>query len=281
MKLGYFGIGFGPCAQPDAAAAVARAAEDAGFESLWTGEHVVLPDPQRPPSPAPPDMAMLDPAVVLAFVAAATERILLGTGIVIVPQRNPLVLAKQLASVDVLSGGRLLFGAGVGYLRPEFEALGVPFEEKGARMDEYLDAILALWTEEKPAVEGRFVSFSGVNAHPRPVQQPHPPLVIGGHSTGAFRRAVRRGNGWYGFFQDVDASARCLGQLEEAAKEVERPGALGRLEISITPPPGLDRDRAARYRDLGVDRLIPLCPARSGDEVVDFVRRTADELADL
>ncbi|MCZ6784942.1 MAG: TIGR03619 family F420-dependent LLM class oxidoreductase [Proteobacteria bacterium] len=281
MKLGYFGIGSGPCADPDAAVRVAGAAEDAGFESLWTGEHVVLPDPQVPPSPVPPDTAMLDPVVALAFVAAATERVLLGTGIIIVPQRNPLVLAKQLASLDVLSGGRLLFGAGVGYLRPEFAALGVPFEEKGARTDEYLDAILALWTEKKPAYEGRFVSFSGVDAHPRPAQQPHPPLVIGGHSRGAFRRAVLRGNGWYGFFQDVDASARCLRQLEDAAAEIERPESLGRLDISITPPPGLDRDSAARYRDLGVDRLIPLCPARSAEEVVDFVRRTADELADL
>ncbi|MCZ6465044.1 MAG: LLM class flavin-dependent oxidoreductase [Proteobacteria bacterium] len=105
MKLGYFGIGSGPCADPDAAVRVAGAAEDAGFESLWTGEHVVLPDPQVPPSPVPPDTAMLDPVVALAFVAAATERVLLGTGIIIVPQRNPLVLAKQLASLDVLSGG--------------------------------------------------------------------------------------------------------------------------------------------------------------------------------
>jgi probable F420-dependent oxidoreductase len=281
VKLGYFGIGFGPCADPEVLVRVARAAEEAGFESLWTGEHVVLPDPQAPPSPAPPELAMLDPALALAYAAAVTRRLRLGTGIVILPQRNPLVLAKELASLDVLSGGRLLFGVGVGYLRPEFEALGVPFERKGARTDEYLDAILALWTQEKPRFAGEFVSFSGVNAFPRPVQRPHPPLVIGGHSPGAFRRAVRRGSGWYGFFDDLEATARCLRGLEEATKEVERPAWLPPLEISITPPPGFDADAVRRYAELGVQRLIPLCPARSGNEVVAFVRRTADVLGDL
>src|SRR5260370_30009386 len=119
MKFGLFSINNGPCASPKTAAAVARAAEAAGFESLWTGEHVVLPDPQAPPSPAPPEMPMLDPMASLSFVAAHTSRIRLGTGIIILPQRNPVVLAKELASVDVLSGGRLIFGIGVGYLKPE------------------------------------------------------------------------------------------------------------------------------------------------------------------
>jgi probable F420-dependent oxidoreductase len=281
MKLGYFGIGFGPCADPDVATRVARAAEGAGFESLWTGEHVVLPDPQAPPSPAPPGMAMLDPVTILAYVAAVTRSVRLGTGIVILPQRNPLVIAKQMASLDVLSRGRLLFGVGVGYLRPEFDALGIPFEDKGARTDDYLAAILALWTQEKPEHHGPFVSFAGVDAHPRPVQKPHPPLVIGGQSRGAFRRAVRCGHGWYGFLQDPDATQRALAGLEKAAKEVERPATLPPLEISITPPPGLDLDQARRYGDLGVHRLIPLSLARSGEEVVEFVQRTGEALASI
>ncbi len=279
MKLGYFGIGFGACADPDTATRVARAAEDAGFESLWTGEHVVLPDPQAPPSPAPPGMPMLDPGTILAFVAAVTRKVRLGTGIVILPQRNPLVIAKEMASLDVLSGGRLLFGVGVGYLRAEFDALGIPFEEKGARTDDYLEAIVALWTQEKPFHQGPFVSFSGVDAHPRPVQKPHPPIVIGGQSRGAFRRAVRRGQGWYGFLQDLEATRRALAGLEEAAKEVERPAEFAPLEISITPPPGLDLEMARRYEDLGVHRLIPLSLVRSGDEVVEFVQHTGAALA--
>src|ERR1700758_275856 len=124
MKYGLFGINFGPCAEPDTAIRVAQAAEAAGLDSVWTGEHVVLPDPQVPPSPVPPGVAMLDPAVALAFVAGATQRVRLGTGVIILPQRNPLVLAKELASLDVLSGGRLIFGISVGYLAPEFRALG-------------------------------------------------------------------------------------------------------------------------------------------------------------
>ena len=182
MKFGLFGINFGACADPDSARRVARAAEEAGFESLWTGEHVVLPDPQAPPSPVPPEVPFLDPAVALAHVAAHTKTIRLGTGIIILPQRNPLVLAKELASVDIVSGGRLLFGLGIGYLKAEFDALGIPFEDKGARALEYLAAILALWTQERPEYQGRFVSFSGIQSQPRPVQKPHPPIVIGGGS---------------------------------------------------------------------------------------------------
>src|ERR1051326_9059407 len=162
MKIGLFATNIGPCASPDALARVARAAEDAGLESLWTGEHVVLPDPQVPPSPLPPEVPILDPVVALTFLAAQTTRIKLGTGIIILPQRNPLVLAKELASLDVLSEGRLLFGVGIGYLKPEFDALGIPFVNKGARTIEYLDAILAIWTQEQPRYAGRYASFAGV-----------------------------------------------------------------------------------------------------------------------
>jgi probable F420-dependent oxidoreductase len=278
VKLGYFGIGSGPCAQPEAAAAVARAAEEAGFESLWTGEHVVLPDPRVPPSPAPPHFPMLEPCVALAYVAAETRRVRLGTGIIILPQRNPLVLAKLLASVDVLSGGRLEFGIGIGYLKPEFDALGVPFADKGARTDDYIDAIVSLWTQEKPAHKGRFVSFAGIDAQPRPVQKPHPPLVIGGMSPAAFRRAVARGNGWYGFALDLEGARRCIQGLERASGEVRRPSSLGPLSISVTPSIALDRDVLRRFEDLGVQRLIPLSTERSVQGVVDFVRRSGDSL---
>ena len=278
MKLGYFGIGSGPCADPQVAARVARAAEDAGFESVWTGEHVVLPSPQVPPAPAPPEYPMLDPTAVLAYLAGVTRSLRLGTGIVILPQRNPVVLAKELASVDVLSGGRLMFGVGVGYLKPEFDALGVSFAEKGARTDEYIDAIRALWTQPAPRFKGRFVSFEGIDAQPRPVQKPAPPVIVGGMSAGALRRAVARGNGWYGFALDVDTTQRCVEALREAAKSVDRPAELGELEISVTPRVGLDRDTWRRYEDLGVDRVIPLSLAGSGDEVVAFVESAAGSL---
>src|SRR5579883_3255085 len=171
MKFGLFGINTGPCANPATAAAVARAAEDAGYDSLWTGEHIVLPEPQVPPSPVPADTPFIDSAVALAYVAAHTRQVKLGTGIIILPQRNPVVLAKELASTDVLANGRLIFGIGVGYLKPEFEAIGAPFDHKGARSEEFLTAMIALWTMPKPEFRGRWVSFGGVNAMPRPVQK--------------------------------------------------------------------------------------------------------------
>jgi probable F420-dependent oxidoreductase len=278
MKLGLFGINTGPCAAPEVAARVARAAEAAGFDSVWTGEHVVLPDPQAPPSPAPPGHPMLDPAVALAFLAAHTTRLRLATGIIILPQRNPVVLAKELASVDVVSGGRLIFGLGAGYLKPEFDAVGARFDDRGARADEYIDVLRALWTQEKPSFAGRTVRFSGVDAHPRPVQKPHPPIVVGGTSPGALRRAVGRGNGWYGFLRDLETTRSDLAGLAAARERTARPDSLGALEISVTPPPRLGLDDAQRYRDLGVDRLVLLAPARDGDAIVRFVEESGAEL---
>jgi probable F420-dependent oxidoreductase len=274
MRFGLFGINTGPCARPETAAKVARAAEAAGFESLWTGEHVVLPDPQAPPSPAPPQHPMLDPAASLSFLAAHTQRVKLGTGIIILPQRNPLVLAKELASVDVLSNGRLIFGLGAGYLKQEFDALGARFDDRGARTDEYIDAMRAIWTQAKPAFAGRTVKFARVDAQPRPVQKPHPPIVVGGMSPSAFRRALARGNGWYGFARDLAATQGDLAGIAAARADVQRPAALGTLEISITPPRSVDEAGARAFADLGVDRLILLLPGRSEDEALRFVEQT-------
>jgi probable F420-dependent oxidoreductase len=279
MKLGYHGFGIGATANRDGAARIARHAEKLGYESLWTGEHIVLPDPRVPPSPSPPEVPFLDSAAVLCYAAAVTERIRLATGIIILPQRNPLVLAKELTTVDVLSNGRLIFGIGVGYLKPEFDALGIPFDHKGPRTDEYLEAIVAMWTETKPVYSGRFASFSGIDAQPRPVQKPHPPIVVGGHSPGAYRRAVRSGNGWYGYYRSVEDTRQSLAGLEAAAREVDRPAALGRLEISITPRLGFTLDDAERYAEMGVDRLIPNSSARTADELVQFLEKTAEMLS--
>lgn len=278
MKFGLFGINMNVCSNPDAAARVAQAAEAAGFESVWTGEHVVLPDPQAPPSPLPPLYPLLDPAVALAFIAAHTKKVKLGTGIIILPQRNPLVLAKELASVDVVSGGRLIFGLGIGYLKAEFDALGAPFDQKGPRSIDYVQAMKTLWTQEKPAYKGNFVSFSDIQARPQPVQKPHPPIVIGGHTKEAFRRAVQYGNGWYGFALDLAATEKCLAGLQEAARQVNRPQELGALEISVTPGPALDLDTAKKYAELGVHRLIPFRRAKTEQELLDFVRQSRDTL---
>ncbi|HUI24833.1 MAG TPA: LLM class F420-dependent oxidoreductase [Candidatus Kryptonia bacterium] len=276
MKFGLFGINFGPCADPETAVRAARAAEQYGLDSVWTGEHVVLPDPQVPPSPSPPETPFLDPAVALAFVAAETKRIRLGTGIIILPQRNPVVLAKELASVDVVSGGRLIFGLGIGYLKPEFDALGIPFDDKGPRSIEYLQAMQALWTQPRPSYRGRFVAFDGIQAFPRPVQQPHPPVVIGGGTPSAFRRAVQYGNGWYGFALDLEVTARSVEGLRRAQGTRPRPSELGRLEISVTPAGKLDVDKVKRFVDLGVDRLIVYRPGRTATDILAAIEQIAE-----
>lgn len=276
MKFGLFGINNGPCASPKCAAAVSRAAEQAGFESLWTGEHVILPDPQAPPSPVPADYPMNDPTVALAFIAAHTSKIRLGTGIIILPQRNPVVLAKQLASLDVLADGRLIFGIGVGYLKPEFEAIGAPFDHKGARAEEFLAAMIALWSMPKPEFNGKWVKFKGVNAMPRPVQKPHPEIVFGGHSAEAYSRAARLARGWYGFALDVDATAKCIEGLRAACKAAGR--KFDELEISVTPRGKIDRDTAKRFADLDVSRLILLPQGQQEANLLEQVREVSRDL---
>jgi probable F420-dependent oxidoreductase len=281
MKFGLFSTNAYACSYPDVVAGVARAAEAAGFESLWGGEHVVLPDPQAPPSPMAPQDRILDPVIALTYCAAVTRRVRLGTGIIILPQRNPLVLAKELASLDALSAGRLIVGIGVGYLEPEFRALGAPFEQRGAVADEYLAAMQAIWSQARPAYQGRFVSFADVQAHPQPVQRPHPPIVIGGRTAAAFRRAVQQGNGWYGFALDAEGTARALAGLREAAQRNPRPEHLGELEISITPGRGaaVDLAGAERFAALGVHRLILMpSPKLDGAGLERFVEDVGTRL---
>jgi len=280
MKIGYFGFNMGPLAVPQAITEILGAVERCGFESAWTGEHVVAIDPQVPPSPIAPDYAMLDTIAALSFAASATTRIKLGSGIILLAQRNPVVLASELASIDVLSQGRLLVGVGVGYVPGEFEAMGIPFSERGARVDDHIEAMRALWTQDKPAFSGRFSSFEGIQLTPGPVQTPHPPIIIGGMSPPAYRRAVRHGSGWYGFNQSLEAAAESVAGLAAAAKEIERPEGLGPLSISITPKGPMDADAVKRFEDLGVERLILLPKARGGptERAVRFVEETAEKL---
>jgi probable F420-dependent oxidoreductase len=259
LKLGLFSINMGSSTTPQELAATARAAEEAGFESVWAGEHIVLPDPQRPPSPMAPQEPALDSLLALAWAAAHTTGLRLATGIVILPQRNPVVLAKQVASLDVLSGGRMILGIGAGYLEPEFRAVGANFPERGAVTDEYLDALEHLWYDEHPVYHGRFVDFDGVDAHPRPLQQPIP-LAVGGHSPPAYHRAVARGHGWYGFALTPDAAATCLAGLRDAASRTERPAHLGELEVTVTPRGRLTAEKAAAFAELGVHRLVVYPP---------------------
>jgi probable F420-dependent oxidoreductase len=259
MKLGVFGLNSGAVHTADATAALAPLAEELGYDSWWAGEHVVLPSPQAPPSPADPRTPIMDPMVHLPFVAAITSRMAIATGIIILPQRNPVVLAKQVATLDVISRGRFWFGIGVGYLEQEFRAIGAPFDDRGPRTDEYLDAMQTLWTEPAPvSFSGSLVQFEGIDAQPRPVQPGGPPIVVGGRTVPAFRRAITRGNHWYGFFRTPEQTAEDLKLLLRAADEVDRPAHLGRLELSVTPAGPLTPAMVEAYAALGIDRIVTM-----------------------
>ncbi len=278
MKIGYFGFNNGPAATPEHIASLLGWLENAGFESAWTGEHVVLIDPQEPPSPVPPELPMLDTVAALSFAAACTSKLKLGSGIILLAQRNPVVLAKSLSSIDVLSNGRLIFGVGVGYVPREFEVIGVPYEERGARVDDHIEAIRALWTQQQPNYEGRFTHIHGVQQHPHPVQSPHPPIVIGGMSPAAYRRAISHGDGWYGFAQSEEDTAASIAGLKAASDDSSR---FDNLEISVTPRGGVDADRVKRFEDLGVHRLNIMPPGTTGmtgEGLQRFIEQTATEL---
>jgi probable F420-dependent oxidoreductase len=279
VKLGLFSINMGAASGPDSAAAIARAAEAAGFDSVWAGEHVVLPDPQVPPSPMAPRDPALDPLLALAWVAAHTSTIQLATGIVILPQRNPVVLAKQVASLDVLSNGRVMLGVGVGYLEPEFRAIGADFEHRGPVTDEYLDAMHRLWYDEHPEFHGRFADFAGIDAYPRPVQQPIP-IVVGGHTMRAYQRAVTRAHGWYGFGLTPDTAAASLAGVRAAMSQVSRPEALGELEITVTPRGRLTEAKAAAFAELGVHRLVPY-PGPTADGAAETIEQSLQAVNSL
>src|SRR4051812_6336185 len=249
---------------PAGAVEAARAAEENGFESIWTVEHVVYPDDYQsayPYSadgkmPAVPSTPMPDPLIWLAYVASVTSRIRLATGILILPERNPVVLAKELATLDHLSGGRVELGIGVGWLREEFDALGVPWERRGARTDEYVEAMRALWASDGASYDGEFASFTRVSSNPKPPNG-SVRIVVGGHSRAAAERAGRLGDGLF----PGKGSPKELGQLLDIARQTA--AASGRdpaaIELTAGAPGGLSKDPAAAVEELaavGVSRVV-------------------------
>ena len=269
MKFGLFGMNMRPCVTPEAIAAVARAAEAAGFESFWGGEHIALPDPASGSRQMPPRTPFVDLCITIAFAAAHTRSLRFGTGIMILPLRNPVVLAKQLASVDVLSGGRLIFGVGLSNIEAEYEAIGMPFDHKGKRAEEAIAVMKALWSMERAQFQGRFFSLEGVRAEPRPIQKPHPPIIFGGKTRYAFDRTARLGDGWFGYALDLEATANCISALRAACDQYHR--SIDQIEISITPKAETDLDLAHRYADLRVTRLILSPRAQDVDELLRAV----------
>ena len=264
MKIGLFaGVG-GP--RNDAMAmtkAYAANADRLGFSTLWVPEHVVLVDkyaskyPYRDDGvlPAPTDAAIADPFIALTAIAAATEKIRLGTGICLVPEHNPVVLAKVVATLDWLSNGRVALGVGIGWLEEEFQALGIPWERRAARTRECIEAMRKLWGDPISAYSGEFVKFEGVRSNPKPVRGAALPILFGGESGPALRRVAEYGNGWYGFNLLPDEAAAKVRKLEELLKANHR--KLSEIEIIVSPyTKSITPDDLKRYRDAGVHEVV-------------------------
>ncbi len=264
MKFGLMFANVGPFGQPDGLEHLARTAEETGIESIWTVEHVVVPTgytSKYPYSssgrmPGPENSPIPDPLLSLAYAAACTERLKLGTGILILPQRHPVYVAKELATLDVLSGGRALLGVGIGWLREEFDTLGIPFRERAGRTEEAIQALRTLWKPGAHPFKGRYYSWADVESNPKPVQQPGVPILVGGHVEGAARRAARFGDGFFPM-GDLETLGKLLGAMRDECARIDRdPG-----EIEVTAGGRTDPDSIARYRDLGVSRMIMPPPA--------------------
>jgi probable F420-dependent oxidoreductase len=277
MKIGiqlYLG---GDSADPEFLGQAARAVEEREFHSLWLPEHVVLTPEIRSHYPYSVDGSFpfdtkalpLEPFTGLAFAAAQTSRIRLGTGICILPQRHPVYTAKQAADVDVLSGGRLDFGIGVGWLAEEFDTLGVPFERRGARARDYIGVMKTLWCDELCQYEGEFYSLPPCYQSPKPVQKPHPPLYFGGESDAALTRVARFGQGW---FAAGMVPEKLPERLQKLTALLEREGrGLEDIEIFVGPPDGkADLETVTRFRDEGAAQVILGLTSRNFDR---FMRR--------
>lgn len=281
-----FGIAFaniGPFVEPEAACHLARTAEARGFDSLWTADHVVVPAGYRSTYPYDPsgrlpsaeDAPYPDPLVWLAFVARETRTIRLATGILILPQRNPLVLAKQLATLDVLSGGRVTLGVGIGWLEEEFRALGASFEGRGRRLEEFVAAMRALWTEDRATFGGSEVSFTDSVLRPQPAQGSIP-VLIGGHSEVAARRAGRIGDGFFPFGVEADELGHLLTVMRDAAEGAGRDPSS--LEVTVSSYRLDPAGAAAEIEALaaaGVDRVV-VPAALFREDLEGGLRRYAD-----
>ena len=285
MKIGVFVTAGHPGSDRAYLEAAGRAAEAHGFHSLWVAEHVVLfdeyessyPYAEDGKFPGGGDVGIVDPLVGLTYLAAVTDRVRLGTGICLVPQRNPVYTAKHVADLDVLSGGRVDFGIGIGWLKEEFDALNVPFEQRGKRTDEYLQILRSLWTEETSSFDGDLYTLPPARMYPKPVQAPLP-VHVGGESKAAMRRAARYGQGWYTFNRLPDELPAALAQLDEALAAEGRTRGEG-FSVSLSPyfrsiEPGM----LEAYAAAGVDRLIVLCLAFGPDDLVPSLDTLAKDV---
>lgn len=284
MKIGLFAVGTGKMAGGGLLKAVAVNAERLGVATLWVPEHVVLldkyaskyPYTQDGHLPAPTNAPIFDPFISLATMAAVTSKIRLATGICLVPEHNPLVLAKVIATLDFLSAGRVVLGVGIGWLEEEFKAIGIPWDRRAQRTRECIDAMRKLWAEDLSSYQGEFVSFEGVRSYPKPAQGARLPVFFGGESGPALRRVAEYGTGWCGFNLTPAEAAAKIKRIEELLQANGRKRSDVELAVSPYTKP-MSKDDLKRYRDAGVDEvvMITLRPPRAEEETVKDLEQIA------
>jgi len=263
-----------PFCTPELLGALAQEAEARGVHRIWVGEHVVLFDQYRSRYPyaddgripVPPSSGLLEPLNTLSFLAARTTSVRLGTAMVLLPQRNPVYTAKEVATLDWLSEGRVDFGVGVGWLREEFEAVAAPWQARGRRTDEYLEVLRRLWCDDVSAFDGECYHLPACSMYPKPVQRPHPPLHIGGESEAALRRVAGAAQGWHTFNREPGELAAPLAVLDRLLESHGRT----RASVSVTVCPyfkPLDAGRVAAYAEAGADAVAALFFATDVDDV--------------
>ena len=283
MNVGLHALGIGPGARPEIITAVAAAAEAGGFATLWAGEHVIMVDEPAlayPYSPdgriaVPADADWLDPLLALTCAATVTRTIGVATGILLLPEHHPVLIAKQAATLDVLCGGRFTLGVGIGWSAEEFAALGVPFARRGARTAEYVHALRALWAEDVVSFGGEFVAFQDIRTYPKPVRGRRIPVVLGGNSDSALARAGAVGDGWYGFNVALADVPGRVAVLRDAARRAHRDP--GQLRVAVAVPDAQPADLPA-LAAAGVDELVlvaapPDEPAQAADWARDLASR--------
>jgi len=285
MKIGFFAIGIGNLARPELITEVATTAERLNFSTVWAPEHVVFLDrfaSQYPYArgeqlPVQLDIPLLNPFLALTYAAAHTSRIRLATGICLVPEYHPLLLAKITASLDYLSGGRLALGIGIGWLAEEFQALGIPWDRRAQRTREYIEIMRRVWAEERNSYSGEFVRFEGVRSYPKPVKGDKLPILVGGQTEPALKRAAAYGDGWCGFNLTPEETAQMVKRLRELLKANDRNPA--DFEFSVSPVASATPAELRRYRDAGVDELYltPVFqrPVRTAAEVTKLLEELA------
>ncbi|MDA3041221.1 MAG: LLM class F420-dependent oxidoreductase [Actinomycetota bacterium] len=287
MKFGIMFASTGAFASAEGATAIATLADATNIESIWSVEHVVIPDgyqSQYPYSesgkiPGADDANIPDPLIWLAYCAAITKHVRLATGILIVPQRNPVVLAKECASLDKLSNGRFDLGIGVGWLEEEFTALGLPFDDRGPRTDDYVAAMRALWTQDKASYNGEFAKFEGAIQRPQPVQDGGVPIVVGGHSKAAARRAGRLGDGFFPISATEDELVGLLDLMKSTAAEHGRDGDRITVTVGSWSPRRDSIDKVKELEQLGIDRLIVAPPTGNLEKLPEAIEQLAEKIA--